>query len=65
MCVCVCVCVCVCLHSVPQSGPTLCDPMDYSPPGSSVSGPSLIIMLHTTIVRHSYVCSTENKIYEK
>ena len=29
-CVCVCVCVCVLLC------PTLCDPMDYSPPGSSV-----------------------------
>ena len=28
--VCVCVCVCVCL--------TLCDPMDYSLPGSSVHG---------------------------
>ena len=32
--VCVCVCVCVC----GQSCPTLCDPMDCSPPGSSVRG---------------------------
>ena len=32
--VCVCVCVCVCVL-VAQSCPTLCDPMDYSPPGSS------------------------------
>ena len=31
----VCVCVCVC---VTQSCPTLCDPMDYNPPGSSVHG---------------------------
>ena len=31
-CVCVCVCVCVCA----QSCPTLCNTMDYSPPGSSV-----------------------------
>ena len=32
-----CVCVCVCVL-VTQSRPTLCDPMDYSPPGSSVRG---------------------------
>ena len=30
-----CVCVCVCLL-VAQSSPTLCDPMEFSPPGSSV-----------------------------
>ena len=34
--VCVCVCVCVCA----QSCLTLCDPMDCSPPGSSVHGDS-------------------------
>ena len=28
--------MCVCAHV--QSCPTLCDPMDYSPPGSSVYG---------------------------
>ena len=32
--VCVCVCVCVCV--VALSYPTLCDPMNCSPPGSSV-----------------------------
>ena len=32
---CVCVCVCVC---VSQSCPTLCDPMDCSPPHSSIQG---------------------------
>ena len=32
----VCVCVCVCV--VTQLHPTLCDPMDYNPPGSSVHG---------------------------
>ena len=31
-----CVCVCVCL--VVQSCPAHCEPMDYSPPGSSVHG---------------------------
>ena len=36
--VCKCVYVCVCL--VAQLCPTLCDPMDYSPPGSSVPGDS-------------------------
>ena len=35
--VCVCVCVCVCVFST-QSCPTLCDPMDCNPPGSSVHG---------------------------
>ena len=35
--VCVCVCVCVCVL-VTQSYPTLWDPMDCSPPGSSAQG---------------------------
>ena len=30
--------LCVCGHLVPQSCLTLCNPMDYSPPGSSVPG---------------------------
>ena len=30
--------VCVCVHSVSHSRPTLCDPMDCSPPGFSVHG---------------------------
>ena len=37
--VCVCVCVCVCARALShQSCPSLCNPMDYSPPGSSVHG---------------------------
>ena len=36
--ICVCVCVCVCVCEVTQSCPTLCDPVDCSPPGSSVHG---------------------------
>ena len=39
MCVCVCVCMCVCVHMcglVAQLCPALSDPMDCSPPGSSV-----------------------------
>ena len=38
VCKCVCVCVCVCVHmcSIAQLCPTLCDPMDCTPPGSSV-----------------------------
>ena len=42
-CVCVCVCVCACLCAPtksPQSCPTLCNPMDYSHPVSSVHGDS-------------------------
>ena len=34
--VCVCVCVCVRARSISQLYPTHCDPMDCSPPGSSV-----------------------------
>ena len=34
--VCVCVCACMCTHT--QLCLTLCNPMDYSPPGSSVHG---------------------------
>ena len=33
-----CLCVCVCVCESGQLCPTLCDPMDYSPPGSSVHG---------------------------
>ena len=36
--VCVCVCVCVCARSVAQSCLTLCNPLDCSPPDSSVLG---------------------------
>ena len=42
MCVCVCVCVCMCacarMRAHAQLCSTLCDPMDSSPPGSSVHG---------------------------
>ena len=31
-------CVCVCMMACAQSCPTLFNPMDYSPPGSSVHG---------------------------
>ena len=34
---CVCVCVCVCVKSL-QLCPSLCDPMDCSPPGYSILG---------------------------
>ena len=35
---CVYVCLCVCVHTHAQSCPTLCGPVDYSPPGFSVHG---------------------------
>ena len=34
----VCVCVCACVCSIPQSCLILCNPVDCSPPGSSVHG---------------------------
>ena len=39
-CACAYVCVCVCVHLVTQLCPTVCSPMDCSPPGSSVHGDS-------------------------
>ena len=33
-------CICVCVHLVAQSSPSLCNPMDCSPSGSSVRGDS-------------------------
>ena len=35
---CVCVCVCVCVSVTTQLSLTLCNPMDYNPPGTSVHG---------------------------
>ena len=40
-----CVCVCVCVHVLTQLCPSLCDPMDYSPPGSSADGISQVRIL--------------------
>ena len=42
-------CVCVCV----QSCPTLCDPMDYSPPGSSVHGISQARILERVAISFS------------
>ena len=47
--VCVCVCVCVCA----QSCPTLCGPMDYSPPDSSVHGTFQARILEVVAISYS------------
>ena len=39
--VCVCVCVCLYTHACVELCPTLCDPMDCSPPDFSVRGSGL------------------------
>ena len=44
-----CLCVCVCSHLCP----TLCDPTDYSPPGSSVHGISLATILELVAISPS------------
>ena len=44
-----CVCMCVCVLFT-QSCPTLCDPMDYSPPDSSVHG---ILQARTRVDCHT------------
>ena len=66
-CVCVCVCVCVCAKLL-QSRLTLCDPMDYSLPGSPVHGvlqarilewvalPSSMVSSHPGIELASLMC---------
>ena len=48
--VCVCVCVCVC---VTQSCLTLYNPMDYSPPGSSVHGILQARILEWVLIAYS------------
>ena len=50
---CVCVCVCVCVHAHAQLCLTLCDPMDYSRPGSSVHGILQAIRLEWVVVSFS------------
>ena len=63
VCVCVCVCMCVCVysclhtHSVAQSCPTLCDPLDCNPPGSSVHGISQARILGRVAISFSRVSS--------
>ena len=55
--VCVCVCVCVCVRVrvlVNQSCLTLCNPVDYSLPGSSVHGD--ILGKYTRVGCHSLLC---------
>ena len=50
--VCVCICVCVCVLS-PSVEATLCDPMDGSPPGSSVHGISQVSILEPVAISYS------------
>ena len=45
------VCVCVCVHAQPC--PTLCDPMDCSPPGSSIHGISQARILEWVAISYS------------
>ena len=53
--VCVCVCVCVCVRAQPCL--TLCDPMDCSPPGSSVHGISQARILEWVAISNSATAS--------
>ena len=50
--VCVCICVWVCVLS-PSVEATLCDPMDGSPPGSSVHGISQVSILEPIAISYS------------
>ena len=56
-----CCCVCVCVHacSVTQLFLTLCDPMDCSPPGSSVHGILQARVLEWVAVSSSWGCSQQ------
>ena len=54
MCVCVCVCVCVCARAGARCPvPTLCNPMDCSPPGSSLHGISQARILEWVAISFS------------
>ena len=50
---CVCVCTHVCAHVHAQSCPTLCDPMNCSPPGFSVHGISQARILEWVAISFS------------
>ena len=53
VCMCVCVCVCmVCVHTYSVL-PILCDPIDCSPPGSSVNGISQARILEWVAMSYS------------
>ena len=66
--------LCVCMCSVAQLGPVLCNPMDYSPPDSSVHGIILarILVLFsrtpkslqtvTAAIKLKDACSLEGKL---
>ena len=58
-CVCVCVCVCACMCA--QSCPTLCEPMDSSPPDSSVYGIVQARILEWVAISSSRACSQPRK----
>ena len=49
-----CVCVCVCVYTHTQSCLTLCDPMNCSPPGSSVHGISQVKILEGVAISYSW-----------
>ena len=56
---------CVCVFLVTQSCPTLCDPMDCSPPGSSVHGISQASMLKWVAIpfsRRSSQCRGQTQV---
>ena len=55
MCVCVCACVyaCMLMCMLNQSCSTLCDPVDCSPPGSSVHGVFQARMLEWVVISSS------------
>ena len=55
--ICVCGCVCVCMHAATQSCPTLCNPMDCSPSGSSVHGMLQARILEWVAISFSSVSS--------
>ena len=49
--------------SVTQSYPTLCDPMNYSPPGSSVHG--IFQHIYNELIRISSFYSTRSSKFKK
>ena len=56
---CVCVCVCVCARTCVQSCPTLYNPIDCSPPGSSVHGIKLTSFASPALAGRFFItCAT-------
>ena len=68
VCACVCACVCECVRAcvlIARSCPTLCDPMNCIPPGSSIHGILQAKILEWVAIPFSRGCPPRDRICMK